>query len=79
MADYRPVWNAIKAADYAEITVSKVNCRSAKTGVIDCKKRENSVRKMAGLTPYPKLVITVTDLSATMVKIRFELLYSLKL
>lgn len=79
MANYHPVWNAIKSTGCAEITVSKVNCRSAKTGVIDCKKKDNAARKLAGLPRFPKLVIEVTELSQTMVKIRFELLYSIKL
>jgi len=79
VAKYSPIWHTIKAAGSAEVSVSKGNARTVKTGVIDSKKHENAVRKMAGLPRYPKLVITETSLSDYMVKIKFELLYSIKL
>ena len=79
MAKYSQIWQTIKANGYAEVTVSKVNARSVESGVIHTKKKDNVLRKLAGLPRFPKLVITSTELSASHVKIRFELLYSIRL
>lgn len=69
------IWNAIKQAGSAEVTVSKAHARTVEDGVKRVKTAENTARRYAGLVGWSKLVITRHQLSATHVKITFTLLY----
>lgn len=75
MSLYDPIWAEIKKAGYVEVTVSKDSARTLEDGVKRVKTAENTARRMAGLVGWSKLVITRTSLSASRMKIRFELLY----
>jgi hypothetical protein len=76
MAKYDAVWNQIKQAGWAEITVSNEASRRILTGIKLAKTTENVARRRVGLVGWSKLVITRTQLSDRMMKIRLELLYS---
>lgn len=57
------------------MTVSKEHARTVEDGVKRVKTAENVARRQAGLVGWSKLVITRQDLSSTMVRIDFSLLY----
>ncbi len=75
MSKYHIIWNTIKTTGRASVTVSKEHARTVEDGVKRVKTAENVARRQAGLVGWSKLVITRQDLSATMVRIDFSLLY----
>ncbi len=75
LANYVAVWNEIKKVGSAEITVHKDRVRTVEDGIKHAKSAENVARRMAGLVGWSKLIITRHTISATHVRIRFELLY----
>lgn len=75
MSIYDSVWNEIKKAGSAQVTVSKAHARTVEDGVKRIKSAENVACKMVGLPGWSKLVITRESLSATHCKITFSLLY----
>lgn len=75
MSRYDLIWNEIKKHGYVELTVTKASARPVLNGIKRIKTAENVARRMAGLVGWSKLVITRTELSATHLRIRLELLY----
>lgn len=75
MSIYSPIWNEIKTKGCAEITVSKAHAPTVEQGIKRIKTAENVARRLAGLVGWSKLVVTRTELSATHIKLRLELLY----
>ena len=75
MSQYDSVWAAIKHVGSATVTVSKAHARTVEDGVKRVKTAENTARTRVGLVGWSKLVIKREDISATMTKITFSLLY----
>jgi hypothetical protein len=73
MSIYDSVWNKIKTAGSAQVTVSKVHARTVEDGVKRIKSAENVACKMAGLQGWGKLSITRENLSATHCKLTFSI------
>jgi hypothetical protein len=79
MRTYSAVWNEIKNSGKASVTVSKDHARTMTAGVIETKSDENTVRRKVGLVGWSKLKITRIPLSATHMRVDFELVYSTNL
>jgi hypothetical protein len=75
MSQYDSVWATIKHAGSATVTVSKAHARTVEDGVKRVKTAENTARTRVGLVGWSKLVIKREDISVTMTKITFTLLY----
>lgn len=77
---YQDVWKLLKQSDRVVVRVSKDYAPTLRNGVKCAKWVDNSARKAAGLAPYPKHTIHVTecDADALYVIMTFEFPFSLR-
>lgn len=78
---YQPIWEAIKANRFAEVTIGRDVVDTVIQGVKRTKCAENSTRANAGLIPWSRMKITKELLSERtgMWKVKFELIYDTRL
>lgn len=77
---YQDVWKLLKKTDRVTVRVSKDYAPTLRNGVRCAKWVDNSARRLAGLAPYPRHKITVTEDEddSLYVVMTFEFPFSLK-